>query len=284
MDSRIWLGLHSLVEGDRLKSTSAAGRHAPLDPARPWHYSLATPFLAGADVSTGEPGQTWQVFDANTPVLTCSYGVGPAVSNALAVGVRGGIAVISPPYRASETVFGDLRKYGPVRALVASNAFHHMGIPEWKARFPDAKVYAPAQSLDRVRKKTRIEDVRPLAETAAIAGDRVEFTDMPYYRTGEALVRIHAAPGLAWYVTDIILNLRELPRNPVLKLLFKMTGSAPGLRFNKIGPKLMVRDGRSLKAWLEKEYERTRPRWLIATHGVTVDLEAERESVRQLFR
>lgn len=33
--------------------------------------------------------QTWQVFDADTPVLTCSYSVGPAVSNALAVSSAG---------------------------------------------------------------------------------------------------------------------------------------------------------------------------------------------------
>ena len=227
--------------------------------------------------------QTWQVFDADTPVLTCSYSVGPAVSNALAVGTPGGLVLVSPPYRASDAVFEGLRKYGPVRALVASNAFHYVGIPEWKATFPDAKVFAPAQSVRRVKKKTGIEDVKPLAEATSITGERLELTDMPYYRTGEALVRIHSARGLAWYVTDLILNIRELPRNPLLKLLFKLTASAPGLRFNKVGPKLMVRDGRALRAWLKEEYERTKPRWLIATHGAIADLEAEAEAVQRLF-
>jgi hypothetical protein len=227
--------------------------------------------------------QTWQVFDGDMPVLTCSYAVGPAVSNALAVGTPNGLVLVSPPYRAPETVYEGLQEYGHVGALVASNAFHHMGIPEWKARFPDAQVFAPAQSVHRVRKKTHIEEVSPLATAASRTGERLELTDMPYYRTGEALVRIQTTRGLAWYVTDIILNIRELPRNPLLKLVFKLTASAPGLRFNKIGPKLMVRDGRALKAWLKQEYNRTKPRWLIATHGAIADLEAEREAVNRLF-
>jgi hypothetical protein len=37
-----------------------------------------------------------------------------------------------------------------VRALIATNAFHTLGIASWKARFPDASVFAPAQSLARV--------------------------------------------------------------------------------------------------------------------------------------
>ena len=234
-------------------------------------------------MSSGETAQAWRVFDPEMPVLTCAYALGPTVSNALAVGASDGLVLVSPPYRAKPEIVEDLQRYGPVHALVASNAFHHMGIPEWKARFPDAAVFAPAQSVARVKKKTRLDDVRPLAEARALTGDRLELVDMPYYRTGEALVRIHSTRGLAWYVTDIILNIRELPDNLLLKLLFKLTGSAPGLRINKVGPKLMVSNMRALKGWLEAEYERMRPRWLIATHGEIADLDADRQAVQRLF-
>ena len=234
-------------------------------------------------MSTIDATQGWRVFDPEMPVLTCAYSLGPAVSNALAVGVPGGLFLFSPPYRSRPELVAALQDYGPVQALVASNAFHHMGIPEWKAHFPDAAVFAPAQSVPRVKKKTRLNHVRPLAEARALTGERLELVDMPYYRTGEALVRIHSGRGLAWYVTDIILNLQSLPDNLLLQLLFRMTGSAPGLRFNKVGPKLMVRHMRALKLWLEAEYERMRPRWLIPTHGDIADLEAERAAVQKLF-
>ena len=234
-------------------------------------------------MSAADTAQAWRVFDADMPVLTCAYALGPTVSNALAVGVPGGLVLVSPPYRPKPAVIEGLGKYGCVLALVASNAFHHMGIPEWKLHFPGARVFAPAQSVPRVKKKTHLDDVRPLADAGPLTGDRLELVDMPYYRTGEMLLRIHSGRGLAWYVTDIILNIRELPNHLLLKLLFTMTGSAPGLRYNKVGPKIMVKDMRALKQWFKAEYARTRPRWLIPTHGEIADLEAEHEAARKLF-
>ena len=217
--------------------------------------------------------QGWQVFDPELPVLTYEYSFGPGTSNALAVGGEGGLIVASPPYRASDAVFDELARYGTVRALVATNAFHHLGIPEWKQRFPEATVFAPVQSMARVARKTNL-DVRPLAEANAIGGPRVELIDMPYYRTGEALIKIRTSRGLAWHVTDIILNITQLPKNPLVRFLFTFSGSAPGLRYNNVGPRFMVKDLPALKQWLEQEYAKAPPRWMIVTHGEIADLDA----------
>ncbi len=226
----------------------------------------------------------WQIFDARTPVLTYEYSFGPGTANSLAVGVEGGLVVVSPPCRARSGIFEDLSAYGTVRALVASNAFHHLGLAEWKAQYPDALIFAPAQSIARVERQTKLRGIRPLAEAASIMGSRLELTDMPHYRTGEVLVRMATERGLAWYVTDIIMNLRALPRNPVVSLMFWLSGSGPGLRINNIAPLFMVRDKAALKRWLTAEFERTPPDWLIPTHGATVDGGANREQLRALFR
>lgn len=225
----------------------------------------------------------WKVFDADIPILTYSYSFGPGTANALAVGVAGGLVIVSAPSRVADGVFEDLRPYGPVLALVASNAFHHMGIPEWKRRFPHAAVFAPAQSVARVERQTKLSGIRPLADAAAIAGPDLELIDMPHYRTGEVLVRVKTARGLVWYVTDIILNMRALPEHPIMSILFRLSGSAPGLRFNNIGPIFMVKDKAALKCWLAAEYEKDPPRWLIATHGGVADFEADPEAAKKLF-
>ena len=203
----------------------------------------------------------WKIFDARMPVLVYEYNFGPGTANALAVGGKDGLIVVSPPCRVSPGVFDDLAQYGPVRALVASNAFHHMGLPEWKARFPDAAIFAPAQSIKRVKKQSKVSDIRPLADIAPIAGSRVELTDMPHYKTGEVLVRITTDSGLVWYVTDVIMNLRELPRQPLF----------------------MVRNKRALRRWLANEFRSTSPGWLIATHGDVVDFTANPDASRALF-
>jgi hypothetical protein len=225
----------------------------------------------------------WKVFDAERPILIYEYSFGPGVANALAVRGENGLIVVSPPCRVGSGVFDDLVPYGKVVALIASNAFHHMGLGEWKARFPDAAVYAPAQSVERVEKHSKLTGIRPLAGAKAVAGEGVELVDMPHYKTGEVLVRIRTTRGPVWYVTDIIMNLRELPPNPVVKLMFGLSKSAPGLRFNNIAPLFMVADKAALRRWFTEEFRKSPPAWLIATHGDPVDFAANPEAQKSLL-
>jgi hypothetical protein len=225
----------------------------------------------------------WKIFDARTPILTHEYSFGPGLANALAVGGQSGLVVVSPPCRVAAGVFDDLARWGAVRALVASNAFHHLGIPEWKARFPDAAVFAPAQSIARVARRTSLTGIRPLSDASSITGPAVELIDMPHYKTGEVLVRITTARGVVWYVTDVIMNMPELPRNPIARFIFGASGSAPGPKFNNIAPLFMVRDKAALRRWLAEEFRKAPPAWIIATHGDIVDFEKNPEVRRALF-
>jgi hypothetical protein len=225
----------------------------------------------------------WKIFDADAPILTYEYSFGPGTANALAIGAEGGLVVVSPPCRVGAGVFEDLSRYGRVTALVASNAFHHLGIPEWKRRFPDAAVYAPAQSLARVERKTKLTGIRQLAAASSVTGSRFELIDMPHYKTGEVLVRIKTGRGLVWYITDFAMNMAKLPNNPVARLLFKLSGSAPGLKFNNIAPLFMVIDKAGLKRWLASEFDKAPPGWLIMAHGDIVEVEPNLGAVRKLF-
>jgi hypothetical protein len=224
----------------------------------------------------------WNVFDAQTPILTYAYSFGPGIANTLAVGCEGGLMVLSPP-RKAEGAFEDLERFGAVRALVATNAFHHMGLAPWKARCPAAELFAPAQSIARVERQTGLRDIRPIDDARAIAGPRLDLVDMPFYKTGEVLLRIDSAHGLVWYVTDVIMNMRELPRHPLARLAFRLSGSAPGLRYNNIAPLFMVKDKAALRRWLADEARNKPPRWLIPAHGDIVDLAADPGAARRLF-
>ncbi len=216
----------------------------------------------------------WKRLGADPLIAVCDYSFGPGRANALAVGVDGGVVVVSPPCRVADSVLDEVAEFGSVRALVSSNRFHHLGLRAWKARFADAELFAPAQSIARVAAKTGLTGIRPVAEAAAICGKHLSLTDMPHYKTGEALVRIRAADGLAWYVTDVMLNMPELPAHPIARFAFRVSGSAPGLRMNRISPLFMVRNRVELWRWLRAEADRDPPRWLIPAHGEVVDLSA----------
>lgn len=209
----------------------------------------------------------WTVVEPSLPILTYLYSFGPGLAHALAVGGAGGLIVVSPPCNVSEAAFAELEKHGKVVALVASNAFHHMGIPAWKARFPDAQVFAPAQAVARVAAKSKIADVKPLSDAGAIAGPNVELIDMPHYKTGEVLVRLRAGDDVIWYTTDVLMNMKALPKGFPMHQIFKWTKSAPGLKLNGVSPLFMMKDKLGVHRWLRKQAEAVPPTLLLPAHG-----------------
>ena len=227
--------------------------------------------------------KSWVPLATDPWTATLEYSFGGGTATALAVDVGGGLLVASPPCRVGDDAFEALDSRAPVRALVATNAYHTLGIAPWKARFPEAAVFAPPQSLQRVTKVSGVGGIRPLGQAAAFTGERVALIELPYFRTGEALIKVRTAEGLIWYVTDIVLNLPQLPTHPVFGALFKLTGSAPGLRINRVGPLFMVRNRPALWAWLAAEARRDAPRWLVPAHGDTVDLADTPTRLEQLF-
>ena len=228
--------------------------------------------------------KSWVPLDTDPWTATFEYSVGTGTATALAVDVGGGLLVASPPCRVADDAFEALASRGPVRALVATNAFHTLGLAPWKARFPGSAVFAPPQSLQRVTKVSGVTGIRPLGEAAALTGERVALIELPYFRTGEALIKVRTTEGLLWYVTDIVFNMPRLPSHPLFALLFRVTDSAPGLRINRIAPLFMVRNRPALWAWLAAEARRDKPRWLVPAHGDTVDLADSPTLLEDLFR
>jgi hypothetical protein len=224
----------------------------------------------------------WSVIDAPVPFLTYTYSFGPGIAKALAVGIDGGLAVVSPPCGVGDGVYEDLAAFGEVKMLVGSNAFHYLGLPPWKARFPAAKIFAPAQSIARIEKKSGLTGIEPLAK-AGVVTRNVELVDMPHYKTGEVLVRVSGGARPIWYVTDVLFNMPKLPPNPIFKMLFKLTDSAPGLKMNGIAAMFMVKDKPSLKQWLLGQVTTSPPSRVIFAHGDTIAVSPDASELKALF-
>ena len=132
--------------------------------------------------------ESWVPLATDPWTATLEYSFGSGSATALAVDVGGGLLVASPPCRVTNDAFEELAERGPVRALVATNAYHTLGLKPWKAHFPDAVVFAPPQSMLRVTKVSGVGGIQPLSEAAALVGERVTLIELPYFRTGEALI------------------------------------------------------------------------------------------------
>jgi len=65
--------------------------------------------------------------------------------------------------------------------------------------------------------------------------------------------------------------------------VFRVTRSAPGLRFNNVAPMFMVRDKAALRRWLAAEAAKAPPAWLIPAHGDMVDGSSDPGAARRFF-
>jgi hypothetical protein len=209
---------------------------------------------------------TWTVVEPSLPALTHTYSFGPGIASSLALVVEGGVVLVSPPCNVADAVFTDLAEHGPLRALVAPNAFHSMGLAPWRERNPDVPIFAPAQSIARLEKTTKITSIKPVAEASGLIGDRVEVVDMPHYKTGEILVRWRGEGGWVWYLTDVAMNLPVVPKGP-FGWIMKWTKSGPGLRRNAIASMFMIKDKRALYGWIAEQADKTPPSLIVPCHG-----------------
>jgi hypothetical protein len=212
---------------------------------------------------------SWTAVDPNLPALTYTYSFGPGIAASLAFPIEGGMAVVSPPFQPAEGAFTELEKHGSVKAIIAPNAFHTMGLAAWKARYPEAILYAPAQSIPRAEKQSKLTGIRPIAELFPKLGDKVEIDDMPHYKTGELLVRWKVEGGWAWYMTDVLMNMTKAPKG-MFGLVFRWTKSAPGFRRNALAGAFMVKDKKALYGWLVAQAEKTPPKLVVMCHGDNV--------------
>jgi glyoxylase-like metal-dependent hydrolase (beta-lactamase superfamily II) len=215
---------------------------------------------------------TWIVVEKSLPAMTYTYDFGPGFANALALTVEGGgVIVVSPPCNVPDATFAELEEHGAVRALVAPNAYHSMGLAPWRARYPDVPIFAPAQSIKRLEKTTKITGIRPVAEAASLLGEAIELVDMPHYKTGEVLVRWRAEGTWAWFMTDVAFAMPTLPKG-IFGTVMKLTKSGPGFRRNAIAGFFMVKDKRALYAWLTEQAAEKPPTLIVPCHGVPLTL------------
>ena len=141
----------------------------------------------------------WRILDRDAGVLAYEYEFAPkAKANAFAARTRDGhMMVISPPCKASDGVFEDLARFGEVGALVPNNGFHHLGLAEWKRRFPNAKCFADEKAAKRIHKKNPDAPTpRPISELHGLLGDGVWVSVVPDSKCGELWAVAKTSEGL----------------------------------------------------------------------------------------
>jgi hypothetical protein len=210
------------------------------------------------------PETSWR--ELTRDVRWLEYSFGPGIAGTLAIRTSGEWTVMSPASRPPPSALDALERDGRVTALVAPNAYHHLGQAAWRDRFPEAVSYAPEGSLPRLRKKSNV-DYRSITDLARpglsiLVPDGMKSPD----------VLLHAAIDGAnvWWLGDLFSNTRAGDQSLLLRILGWLAGSGPGYRRNQKPGLVYVRDRDAWLASIRAALAEHPPAIVVPAHGEPV--------------
>lgn len=212
----------------------------------------------------------WITIDEDVGIWTRSYRYGAGTANTFVVRIgERALMAVSPACGVSSRVLDELATHGDVVALLAPNGYHHLGLSEWQARFAGATLYAPGPAARRIAKQyrdrlLRFESIGALRRTLPA---HVHVFAPETMRHPDVFVRVDTDAGAVWFSNDVLGNLRELPRHPLIRLALWATRSGPGFVVNRLVLRLFGGAKPAFRRWLVGQMRAHPPVVLVPGHG-----------------
>jgi hypothetical protein len=215
----------------------------------------------------------WKTLAEDPVVLLREYSFGPGTANALAVQLPNRkLLLVSTPMDLTKSDHHALAAVGEVVAMLAINGAHHLGLPDAGTSYPNAVSYATKNARERILKKNKSPGrLEPIEKLQPLLGDKVSVVAADGCKVGDVLVRVQTERGTLLYVGDFIANIPKLPKNPIAKLMFRLTDSGPGFKVFRIFFKFFVSDKKAARDFLIREIESAPPAILVPGHGDVVE-------------
>jgi hypothetical protein len=180
----------------------------------------------------------WQEVIKDSHVWAYEYIANGFRANALAILLdRDELEIVSPPIGLSDADFAQIEDKGRVTTLIAPHSGHDLGLSLWQARYPAARSYAPTTAIGQLNKLGI-----PFTPLSELTAPDVEFHEVPGTKKGDTIAIVRRGERRVIYLDESIVNWSSLPDNWVAKILFWLTGSAPGLKINRIYLSLLCSD------------------------------------------
>jgi hypothetical protein len=188
---------------------------------------------------------------------------------------------VHSPIAPSEELFSRVLRLGPVRILIAPNTLHHWWILDWKARFPEATVYAVPGLRKSGHRTLPIDHVLGGAAPPAWSEVIAQVIVPGDLLTEAAFCHL---PSRTLIVTDLIENFEpQRVRNRFYRLVLRYSGAADpdgkapiDMRFSFLRHRAAVRRAaRQMLAW--------QPERIIVAHGRCYETRGIAE-LRRAFR
>jgi hypothetical protein len=185
-----------------------------------------------------------------------------------------GDLVVHSPIALEPAAMSEIDAWGKVAAIVVPNGYHRIDAPRFKARYPDAKVYCPAGTREKVQKV--VDVAGSYADFPADDGIALETLDGTGEREGVMIVK--SSDGVTLVFNDAIFNMPHVGgfHGFMLKHVTKSTG---GPRVSRIGKLALVKESATFKAHLERLATTRGLKRVIVSHHETIN-EAPADAIR----
>lgn len=184
----------------------------------------------------------------------------------------GRLMVVSPGTGLTKADFDALDELGTLTAIVSPGAFHHLGFPSWKERYPDAPLYGPESSIAHIAKQhPSLEAVRSFDALRPQLSDEFELGEVEACKHPDIFLSLTRDGTTTWFSNELLTNEANYPSNFAFRWVFKLTGNGPGLQANTLTARLIGADRPAVRAFYEAKVAANPPQRLIPCHGEVAD-------------
>ncbi len=219
-------------------------------------------------------GEHWKAVDDRLGIWINGYDFNNSIINTIAVRISEGLMVISPGTNPTDELFKELDALGTLKAIVSPGAFHHLGMPAWKERYPHVPLFATSSGLSHIPNQHKgvklglqgFDALQPLLP------EHVVVVQTPNTKHPDMLMFIRGGDGKwTWFTNEIIGNQPTLPGNFFIRTLFKLTNSGPGLAVTKPALMLIGAKKPELKAFVLAKLDEHPPGRFLPCHGDVIE-------------
>lgn len=143
-------------------------------------------------------GGHWTAVDEAAGIHTTPYTANDNPITCSAVRIQGGrFLILSPAIDPPSALFDELDALGGPGAIVSSGPFHHLGMPAWRARYPDVPQFATTSGLDRIPKQHKGVDLglQGIEALQPLLSQNVVVKETPGMKHADAFVTVTSPDG-----------------------------------------------------------------------------------------
>lgn len=194
-----------------------------------------------------------------------------------------GRLLVHSPTRLGPKTWETVEKHGQPAVLFAPNHYHHLGLPSYRERYPEARVVAASKARPRLAEQgnREIEAIEDLPEDALPEGFR--FLVCEGVKTGETFLSIPGDGGRTWIVCDAFFNVPG-PTKGFMGFVLRMLATAPGLAIGRTFWLLALKNTKAYLTWLEEKLAEERPTRVLFSHGQPLEGEDVPERLLELAK